>query len=350
MPAVPLPFVIALFAAIAVIRLTMDFIDGRMEWPPVLFAALALVMVLVVALRWSTGILAFRIMQPYIALSLPPAAWLCFALLTRENENRLRAIFGHLAVMAGFIAVAIATSPWPAALDFILPLVFSAYGVALIRTGLRGENDFPGTRLGQTRTAGKAALTAGFMLIGSALVDLLVAVDFGFYQGRHVIGIVASANLLTLLLLVAAIAMVGRVSPAPMPEEQREDVQSSTMPGLPATEGAEDQAALLAFENLMHEGQLFRDPDLTLNRIARKARLPARHISRAVNRHFQRNLSQVVNEFRIEEAMRLLRDTSLPITSILFECGFQTKSNFNREFLRVTGKTPSEFRRSGDFV
>ena len=60
---------------------------------------------------------------------------------------------------------------------------------------------------------------------------------------------------------------------------------------------------------------------------------------------FGRNVSQVLNEYRIEEAKRLLARSDLPVTTILFEVGFQTKSNFNREFLRVAGMTPSDYRR-----
>ena len=96
----------------------------------------------------------------------------------------------------------------------------------------------------------------------------------------------------------------------------------------------------------MRERHLFRDPDLTLSRIARRAGIPARQISGAVNRLERRNVSQLVNGYRIEAAKRLLAQTDMPVTAVMFEAGFQTKSNFNREFLRVTGSSPSEFRRA----
>lgn len=54
---------------------------------------------------------------------------------------------------------------------------------------------------------------------------------------------------------------------------------------------------------------------------------------------------QVVNDFRIAEAMRLLAETDRPVTTIQFEAGFLTKSNFNREFRRVTGTSPSAYRK-----
>ena len=100
------------------------------------------------------------------------------------------------------------------------------------------------------------------------------------------------------------------------------------------------------WRRLMREKELFRDPDLTLNRLARRAGIPARQISGAVNRVQGRNVSQMVNEYRIAEAKRLLRENDLAVTQVMLESGFQTKSNFNREFLRATGMTPSDYRRT----
>lgn len=60
-----------------------------------------------------------------------------------------------------------------------------------------------------------------------------------------------------------------------------------------------------------------------------------------------RNISQIVNEYRVGDAKRRLVTTSEPVTTIMLESGFGTKSNFNREFLRVTGMTPTAFRLAG---
>ena len=56
------------------------------------------------------------------------------------------------------------------------------------------------------------------------------------------------------------------------------------------------------------------------------------------------NVPQYVNTFRIRDACRMLEETDVPITGIVFEVGFTTKSNFNREFQRVTGLSPSAWR------
>jgi len=97
----------------------------------------------------------------------------------------------------------------------------------------------------------------------------------------------------------------------------------------------------------MREQHLYRDPDLTLQRLARRSGIPARQISGALNRIYGRNVSQVVNEYRVSDAKQRLVTTSDQITAIMLEAGFGTKSNFNREFLRVTGMTPSGYRSSG---
>lgn len=97
----------------------------------------------------------------------------------------------------------------------------------------------------------------------------------------------------------------------------------------------------------MLEQHLYRDPNLTLERRARRAGIPARRISATLNRIYGRNISQVVNEYRVSDAKRRLVKTPDPVTAILLESGFGTKSNFNREFLRITGMTPSSYRRAG---
>jgi len=94
----------------------------------------------------------------------------------------------------------------------------------------------------------------------------------------------------------------------------------------------------------MRSKALYRDPELSLDRLARKMMVPTRRISLAVNRVKGINVSQYVNEFRIGDACRRLGETDESIMQIMFEVGFLTKSNFNREFLRVTGKSPSAWR------
>lgn len=53
---------------------------------------------------------------------------------------------------------------------------------------------------------------------------------------------------------------------------------------------------------------------------------------------------QFVNEYRISYACRLLTQNHESIAEIAFECGFNNLSHFNKQFKRVTGKSPSVYR------
>ena len=94
----------------------------------------------------------------------------------------------------------------------------------------------------------------------------------------------------------------------------------------------------------MRSKELYKDVDLNLGRIARRLGLPARQVSSAINRIHGSSVSQYVNNQRIDEARRLLTTTDEPIIRIMFDAGFLSKSNFNREFLRITGLSPKAWR------
>ena len=53
---------------------------------------------------------------------------------------------------------------------------------------------------------------------------------------------------------------------------------------------------------------------------------------------------QGINKLRIDHACQLLNDSQKQITEIIYAADFNTKSNFNREFRRIIGETPSQWR------
>ena len=103
------------------------------------------------------------------------------------------------------------------------------------------------------------------------------------------------------------------------------------------TEAATELVARL--QTLLQKYPLFLDPDLTLSRLARRLQVPVKDLSNAINQICGENVSRYVNRHRIAHACELLKQGQ-NITSALFDSGFQTKSNFNREFLRLKGCSP----------
>ena len=47
----------------------------------------------------------------------------------------------------------------------------------------------------------------------------------------------------------------------------------------------------------------------------------------------------------LRQAMQMLRDSSLPITEVCLDCGYNNMGNFLREFRRYTGTTPLHYRK-----
>ena len=54
---------------------------------------------------------------------------------------------------------------------------------------------------------------------------------------------------------------------------------------------------------------------------------------------------EYLNEYRIRQAMSLLRDSTLPVTEVCLDCGYNNMGNFLREFRRYTGTTPLQYRK-----
>jgi len=343
MPAIPLPFVVSLLLVLLLARLVAQR-EPTLR-PAVVFVGACAVLTVIVGLRWSFDARVFRFLQPIVASTLPPIAWACFSELSGGGRAGRR--WAH-ALPVGLVAALSASWPlWQPPIDLVLAAVFFGYGFALLRIGSAGVDGLPAARLSDMPRAQTATLVAGAMLVGSGAVDVLVAGDFGLYQGAHAATIVGLTNLLALPLIAYAVVIAGRSVAAP---ESLPDATAEAAPAgsaQPETATSDDAEIVAAVDALMRTKRLYRDPDLSLDRLARRAGIPARQISGAINRVFGRNVSQVLNEYRIEEARRLLVSSDLPITAILFDVGFQTKSNFNREFLRVTGMTPSDYRRSG---
>ncbi len=99
-------------------------------------------------------------------------------------------------------------------------------------------------------------------------------------------------------------------------------------------------------ERLMANERLYLEPELTLSDLARRLQTNASLLSAAVNRAFGKNFNDFVNEYRVEEVKRLLEDPKAKHLSLLgigLECGFNSKSTFNRAFRKVTGVAPSEW-------
>lgn len=98
---------------------------------------------------------------------------------------------------------------------------------------------------------------------------------------------------------------------------------------------------------LFSEKDLFKDSLLNLGKLAKMLNVPEKHLSQIINQKAGLNFNDFVNCYRIKEAQTLLsNDTRLNVIDVAYEVGFNSKSTFNTAFKKITGVTPSEFRKS----
>jgi AraC-like DNA-binding protein len=86
--------------------------------------------------------------------------------------------------------------------------------------------------------------------------------------------------------------------------------------------------------------------ELDLEQIAREACTSKFHFCRQFKRHIGMSPVHFVITARIRRAIALLRRKDLPVSVIAIQVGFNDLSEFDKQFKKVTGLTPSTFRKS----
>ena len=103
----------------------------------------------------------------------------------------------------------------------------------------------------------------------------------------------------------------------------------------------------LALLHALQSDRAYLDPDLTLKSLATRLGMPAAHLSQIINERLRQNFTDLINQYRVEEAKRRLLDPAsrhYSIVAIAEEVGFRSKSTFNEVFKKHAQMTPSAFR------
>lgn len=349
MVSIPLPFIVSLL--LTMLAAVIYYRHDKDQWPAIVFLGCCAFTTMLVGLRWTTDIAFFRFLMPVSAAIIPATAWYCFA----RAHGQVRFPLWHLLPPVFLLAASLTYPFWQPPIDPVLTLLYLGYGVALIRLSLKQENFPTQVRLSEAQSALRAERYAGAMLLLSAFIDGAMAISFTFYEGRHALLILTFGHAVILPVLAILVVYISGATQTSDNEAKEEATHHSQAKNTPETSAHNQQCPLTdtqaehvfaQVDKAMVEKQLYLDPDLTLDRLARKLIIPTRQISAAVNHVCERNISQVINEYRIQHAQALLVSTEDSVTQVYLNSGFQTKSNFNREFMRVVEMTPSEYRKS----
>ncbi|MBO5252362.1 MAG: AraC family transcriptional regulator [Clostridia bacterium] len=87
--------------------------------------------------------------------------------------------------------------------------------------------------------------------------------------------------------------------------------------------------------------------DVTLEDIAKAANISRSEAGRCFNTYMKSSPVEVLIQYRLQNAQRLLRETTRTLQEISFDCGFHSVNYFSRQFRKVYGYAPGEIRRLG---
>ena len=95
--------------------------------------------------------------------------------------------------------------------------------------------------------------------------------------------------------------------------------------------------------------QYFTESLASLSDLAKKIGESPHHVSQTLNEKMNKSFFEVLATYRVEKAKKILAedtDIKLTIEEISEMVGYNSKTAFNNAFKKLTGKTPSEFRKS----
>lgn len=95
------------------------------------------------------------------------------------------------------------------------------------------------------------------------------------------------------------------------------------------------------------EKELYLNTDFNLDEAAKELKLTKHLLSQYVNEVLGKSFSNLIKEYRIEKAKKLLEtQRNYTIESLGYDSGFNSKSTFFTAFKKITGLTPAEYQKT----
>ncbi|MEP5728383.1 MAG: AraC family transcriptional regulator [Sulfitobacter sp.] len=334
MMSIPLPILAAaLCVVIAPLMLRLDL--GRRA-AAVMFALLFIdfgIQSLLVGVRFGYGIEHFITFQRVLPLTVGPLLFLGFSCLTVPKDIFARQVLLHL---GSAVLIAIGLSLFAdiyREFDVVISVSYLLYIGLLVRLWRKGQDHLIYAKLDVSGSTSRWMLSAVALLLLLLALDTAIALSFVLFEGTQAPALVTFGS----ALLIGSLIFI--LTKMPHPTAPKTDgIAISTAPD---SETSLEHSA----REVLERSKLYLDPDLSVQRLARRLSVPERTLSAAINQSQGMNVSQYVNGFRLRHAADLLRTTSDPVSKVMAQSGFLTRSNFYREFQRVYGQSPAQFRK-----
>jgi len=97
---------------------------------------------------------------------------------------------------------------------------------------------------------------------------------------------------------------------------------------------------------LLEEEKIYRQNNISLEILSQRLDTTRHNTSQVINEHFGLNFFELINKYRINEALEILQsDThkNMNIIDVAYEVGFNNKVTFNKSFKKILSLTPTQY-------
>ncbi len=102
----------------------------------------------------------------------------------------------------------------------------------------------------------------------------------------------------------------------------------------------------LRLNAIIENDKPYLNPELTLDELAEKVKIQPHLLSQVINTIEEKSFYDYINLKRVEsfkKAVAIPENRKYTLLALAFECGFSSKTTFNRNFKNATGQTPSVY-------
>jgi AraC-like DNA-binding protein len=193
------------------------------------------------------------------------------------------------------------------------------------------------------------------LLVGLGCIFLLYLGDqfFPDLMGMNILGDMVTV---VVVILIYAMGYLGLRQPLiftrdfiiPVTSEAESDAQAKEKYRKSGLDKKTGRLFLEQLSSYMETEKPYLDGGLILPQLAQQLGISANYLSQIINEQLQVNFYDFINNYRVEEAKRLIRDSAgrPNVLNIALDSGFNSKSAFYTAFKKATSMTPGEYRKT----
>lgn len=312
-----------------------------------LYAHQSLALVIIFNSNVDRSLSGFGFTRPLFAMLLGPALYLYFSCVHRQPSQIKLSDAIHFLIGFLIFALLVWIKPLRAFIDLAITSSFVIY-FCLIALRMRAGKQALAHLDSYAEPAYRWLVCLMIMALINITLELAVNVEMrtGVKLRESTSLLIASLAffLINITMIVAALRRSAWLEW--MYQFGQQTLQATIQVNPSAIDPELAQLTFDRWQNLVKTEQLHQlEFGITLAQAAKKLQVPARQLSNAINQIYGHSFSVYLNDQRIQEAQKhLIEHPDMSIIDVMQASGFSSKSNFNKEFLRVCGTSPSAYR------